>query len=72
LRLVTSLRGDHYQVPIDPAGESAQNRDIENERDAFANFSWIHTAGEGLTLTLSPFYHFKPRALRGEVCRRSD
>jgi outer membrane receptor protein involved in Fe transport len=58
LRLVTSLRGDHYPVPIDPAGDSAQNRDIENERDAFANFSWIHTAGEGLTLTLSPFYHF--------------
>src|SRR6266550_3016340 len=57
-RLVTSLRGDHYQIPIDPAGDSAQNRDIENERDAFANFSWIHTAGEGLTLTLSPFYHF--------------
>ncbi len=58
LRLVTSLREDHYQVPIDPAGDSVQNRDIENERDAFANFSWIHTAGEGLTLTLSPFYHF--------------
>ena len=59
LRLVTSVRGDHYQVPIDPNDPAtADNRDIENERDAFANFSWIHTAGEGLTLTVSPFYHF--------------
>jgi outer membrane receptor protein involved in Fe transport len=59
LRLVTSMRGDHYQVPIDPNDPAtADNRDIENERDAFANFSWIHTAGKSLTLTLSPFYHF--------------
>jgi outer membrane receptor protein involved in Fe transport len=58
LRLVTSVRGDHYQVPIDPNGDTAFNRDIENERDVFANFSWIHTAGEGLTFTVSPFYHF--------------
>jgi TonB-dependent receptor-like protein/carboxypeptidase family protein len=58
LRLVTSVRGDHYQVPIDPNGDTAPNRDVENERDVFANFSWIHTAGEGLTFTVSPFYHF--------------
>ena len=58
LRLVTSVRGDHYQVPIDPNGDTAFNRDIENERDVFANFSWIHTAGNGITTTVSPFYHF--------------
>src|SRR5882762_7473914 len=59
LRLVTSVRGDHYQVPIDPNDHgTADNRDIENERDAFANFSWIHTVREGLTFTVSPFYHF--------------
>ena len=59
LRLVTSVRGDHYQVPIDPNDPTtADNRDVENERDAFANFSWIHTAGEGLSFTVSPFYHF--------------
>jgi hypothetical protein len=59
LRLVTSIRGDHYQVPIDPDDPAtADNRDVENERDAFANFSWVHTAGQGLTLTVSPFYHF--------------
>jgi outer membrane receptor protein involved in Fe transport len=59
LRLVTSVRGDHYQVPIDPSDPAtADNRDVENERDAFANFSWVHTAGHGLTFTVSPFYHF--------------
>src|SRR6266850_457513 len=59
LRLVTSVRGDHYQVPIDPNDPAtADNRNVENERDAFANFSWIHTVRESLTFTVSPFYHF--------------
>src|SRR5229473_4219198 len=58
LRLVTSLRGDHYQVPNDPDQQASGIRDIENERDAFANFSWLHTAGEGVVLTIAPFYHF--------------
>jgi outer membrane receptor protein involved in Fe transport len=58
LRLVTSVRGDHYQVPIDPGGDTAFKRDVEDEHDAFANFSWIHTGGKGITTTVSPFYHF--------------
>jgi len=58
LRLVTSVRGDHYQVPNDPELEALGVRDEENERDAFANFSWLHTVGTGVVLTVSPFYHF--------------
>ncbi len=58
LRLVTSIRGDHYQVPNDPALEAQGVRDVENERDSFANFSWLHTVGTGLVLTVSPFYHY--------------
>jgi outer membrane receptor protein involved in Fe transport len=60
LRLVTSVRGDHYQVPIDPALQASNNfsDDVENERDSFANFSWLHTFGNGGLLTVSPFYHF--------------
>jgi outer membrane receptor protein involved in Fe transport len=58
LRLVTSLRDDHYQVPVDPEGDTALSRDVEDERDAFANFSWIHTLGQGVNFTVSPFYHF--------------
>jgi outer membrane receptor protein involved in Fe transport len=56
-RLVASARGDHYQVPIDPAADPILH-DTENERDDFVNFSWLHTMGTGVTLTVSPFYHF--------------
>jgi outer membrane receptor protein involved in Fe transport len=57
LRLTTSVRGDHYQVPIDPNSTGILH-DVENERDSFVNFSWLHTAGDGVLLTVSPFYHF--------------
>ncbi|PYX77332.1 MAG: TonB-dependent receptor, partial [Acidobacteria bacterium] len=58
LRLVTSLRGDHYQIPNNFDLEAAGIRDAEDERDAFVNFSWVRTAGHGVLITLSPFYHF--------------
>jgi hypothetical protein len=57
LRLVASVRGDHYQVPIDPTATSILH-DVENERDDFVNFTWLHTVGTGIALTVSPFYHF--------------
>jgi len=57
-RLVTSLRGDHYQVPNHPDQQAAGTRDVEDERDSFINFSWLHTMGPGTVLTVSPFYHF--------------
>jgi outer membrane receptor for ferrienterochelin and colicin len=58
LRLITSVRGDHYQVPNTPDSQTQGVRDVENERDTFVNFSWLHTAGTGVVLTVSPFYHF--------------
>jgi outer membrane receptor protein involved in Fe transport len=58
LRLVTSVRGDHYQVPNDPDQQAAGIRDVENERDALVNFTWLHTLSDGVMLTVSPFYHF--------------
>jgi outer membrane cobalamin receptor len=57
LRLIASVRGDHYQVPIDPTTDPILH-DVENERDDFVNFTWLHTIGSGVTLTISPFYHF--------------
>jgi outer membrane receptor protein involved in Fe transport len=57
-RLVTSLRRDDYQIPNDPDAEAAGLRDVERERDAVANFSWVHTFAPGLLLTVSPFYHY--------------
>jgi len=58
LRLVASARGDHYQIPNTPEQQSAGTRDLDLERDAFVNFSWVHTFGPGMLLTISPFYHF--------------
>ncbi len=43
LRLVGSLRRDHFQIPNRPEDQAAGTRDIERERDAFVNFSWVHT-----------------------------
>jgi len=72
LRLVTSLRGDHYQVPIDPNGDTAFNRDVEDERDTFANFSWIHTVESGVSTTVSPFYHFNRAHYIGDYMGAPD
>ncbi len=58
LRMVTSLRRDQFQVPNLPADEVAGIRDVQRERDAFVNVSWLHTFGTGTVLTVSPFYHF--------------
>jgi outer membrane receptor for ferrienterochelin and colicin len=59
LRLVSSLRRDHYQIPYAPDDPvSSGLRDVNNEADAFVAFSWVRTFGTGLVLTVSPFYHF--------------
>jgi outer membrane receptor protein involved in Fe transport len=65
LRLVASVRGDHYQVPNTPDDQLAGTRDTEVERDSFANFSWVHTGAKGVVFTVSPFYHFNRAALNG-------
>jgi outer membrane receptor for ferrienterochelin and colicin len=57
-RLVTSLRRDDYQIPNRPEAAVAGVRDVERERDALANISWVHTFQPGLLLTVSPFYHY--------------
>jgi outer membrane cobalamin receptor len=71
-RLVTSLRQDYYQIPIDPdpnstgnqileaAGESPSYglRDGEREPDGYVVFSWVHTFSPKMLLTVSPFYHY--------------
>jgi len=71
-RVVTSLRQDYYQIPIDPNPNSAGNqilvesgespsyglRDGEREPDGYAVFSWVHTFNPNLLLTVSPFYHY--------------
>ncbi len=74
LRLVTSLRRDHYQIPYDPFPNDIENglvngnltgqypsldvRDADREADAVASFSWVHTFTSRMLLTASPFYHY--------------
>jgi hypothetical protein len=64
-RLVTALRRDFYQVPNDQDAQEAGTRDVEHERDAFANFSWVHTINSKLLVTVSPFYHYNRAAFEG-------
>lgn len=56
-RLVSALRRDDYWIPNDPDAQAAGIRDIERERDALADLSWVHTFRPGMLLTVSPFYH---------------
>jgi len=78
-RVVTSLRQDYYQIPVDPdpnsvgnqileaSGEisSAALRDTEREPDGYAIFSWIHTFDANTLLTISPFYHYNAADYQG-------
>jgi outer membrane cobalamin receptor len=65
LRLIASVRRDFYQVPNDRDAQDNGVRDIERERDAFLNFSWVHTLNSKLLLTVSPFYHYNRAAFIG-------
>jgi outer membrane receptor protein involved in Fe transport len=65
LRLVTSLRKDHFQIPNTSSDQAAGIRDLDRESDAFVNFSWVHTLSPGMLVTVSPFYHFNRAALIG-------
>ena len=57
-RLVAAVRRDDYQIPNAPDDQANGVRDIDQERDALVNFSWVHAAAPGVLLTVSPFYHF--------------
>ena len=71
-RLVTSLRRDYYQIPIDPDPTSVGNQillsypeapsngqhDAEREPDGYVTFSWVHTFSPNTLITVSPFYHY--------------
>ena len=65
-RVVTSLRRDYFQIPIDPDPNSITNQyypsyglhDSETEPDGYATFSWVHTFNPNTLITVSPFYHY--------------
>ena len=65
LRVVGSVRADHYDIPNGPDEEQAGIDDHQRERDAFVNVSWVHTLGSNAFLRLSPFYHYNRAAFDG-------
>ena len=83
LRLVTSLRRDYYQIPYDPFPSDIENglangiltgqypslelRDADQEADAVASLSWVHTFNSHILLTASPFYHYNRANYNGAL-----
>jgi len=73
LRLVTSLRRDYYQIPIDPDPNSVGNQvypssglhDAESEPDGYVTLSWVRTFSPQSLLTVSPFYHYNGADYQG-------
>ncbi|HEX4230241.1 MAG TPA: TonB-dependent receptor [Bryobacteraceae bacterium] len=58
LRLIASIREDHYQVPNTPDQQDSSIRDINAEQDRLVGFHWTHTFSQGVLFTLSPYYHY--------------
>jgi outer membrane receptor protein involved in Fe transport len=67
LRLAVSARADFFQIPNTTDQQDAQIRDTQRERDGFLNFSWVHTFGPGLLMTVSPFVHWNRAAYDGSA-----
>jgi outer membrane receptor protein involved in Fe transport len=57
-RWIVSLREDRYQIPNTEDDQAAGIRDLDLERDYLAGFHWTHSFQDGVTFTLSPYFHF--------------
>ena len=67
IRLVSSLRGDRYEVPNTPDDQAAGIDDIERERDGFVNLSWMHTVGSKAFLTRVAVLPLQSRGVRRRI-----
>lgn len=56
--VLTSLRGDNYQIPNTAAQQVTGIADRDFERDSLIGMIWTHTSPHGTVLTSAPFYHF--------------
>ena len=65
LRFDAGLRLDYYDVPNTPEMQASGVNDREREQDIFSTFTWAHTYNPGLSLIVSPFYHFNRAAYEG-------
>jgi outer membrane receptor protein involved in Fe transport len=58
VRWILSVRNDHYAIPNTPDDQAAGIRDLDLERDALVGFQWVHSAADGVSFSLSPYFHF--------------
>jgi outer membrane receptor protein involved in Fe transport len=58
LRWIASLREDHYQIPNGQDDQAAGIRDLDLEQDYLVGFHWTHSFADGVTFTLSPYFHY--------------
>ena len=58
LRWIGSFREDHYQIPNTQDDQAAGIRDLDLEQDDLVGFHWTHSFADGITFTLSPYYHY--------------
>jgi outer membrane receptor protein involved in Fe transport len=65
LRFIGAARTDYYQVPNSADDQLLGIRDRDREQDIFGSFSWLHTLGPGMVLTVTPSYHFNRAAFEG-------
>jgi outer membrane receptor protein involved in Fe transport len=65
LRLAASVRSDFFQIPNTSEQQEALIRDVQRERDAFLNFTWVHTFQPGVLLSAAPFLHWNHAAYDG-------
>ena len=57
------------RFPTTQDDQAAGIRDLDLERDYLAGFHWTHSFADGVLFTLSPYFHFNERALRGRARR---
>ena len=65
LRLAASARSDFFQIPNTTEQQQALIRDVQRERDAFLNFTWVHTFQPGVLLNVAPYIHWNRAAYDG-------
>jgi outer membrane receptor protein involved in Fe transport len=65
LRWIASIREDHYQIPNPADAQAAGIRDLDLERDYLGGFHWTHSFSDGVTFTLSPYFHYNSAHFAG-------
>ena len=58
VRWISSIRGDHYQIPNTQDQQESGIRDLDLERDYLVGFNWSHSISDGIVFSLTPYFHY--------------